>query len=74
MMLQVKPTRIGAKAFDIRISTFTFKDLQDKVQQPIIILQDVTFHKTLLDRFIDVFKEQALENPFYETTQVINIS
>ncbi|KAL2746341.1 E3 ubiquitin-protein ligase TM129 [Vespula maculifrons] len=67
--IEVKPTRIRAEAFDIRISTFTFKDLQDKVQQPIVILQDVTFHKTLLDRFIDVFKEQALENPFYETTQ-----
>ncbi|KAI4491749.1 hypothetical protein M0804_003141 [Polistes exclamans] len=65
--IEVKPTRERAEYFDIRISTFAFKDFQDKVQQQIVILQDVPFHRTLLDRFIDVFKEQASENPIYET-------
>lgn len=43
--------------------------MQDKVQHPIIILQNVTFHKTLLDRFIDIFKEQAFKNQVYVTSE-----
>ncbi|XP_078045362.1 E3 ubiquitin-protein ligase TM129 [Augochlora pura] len=64
--IQVKPTRTGAKPFDIRINALNFKNLQDKVSSPIAILQNIQFHKTLLDRFIDNFKEQVQENPTYE--------
>lgn len=70
MILQVKPTRPMAEAFDIRLNALDFKDLQDKVSRPIIILQNITFHRTLLDRFIDTFKEEVNRNPLYDTTQV----
>lgn len=66
IILQVKPTRAMAKAFDIRLNALDFKDLQDKVSRPIIVLQNITFHRTLLDRFIDTFKEEVNRNPFYD--------
>ena len=72
MILQVKPTRAMAEAFDIRLNALDFKDLQDKVSRPIIVLQNITFHRTLLDRFIDTFKEEVNRNPFYDTAQVSN--
>ncbi|XP_076245126.1 E3 ubiquitin-protein ligase TM129 [Calliopsis andreniformis] len=67
--IKVKPTRAGAQSFDIRLDALDFKNLQDKVSRPIVILQDITFHKTLLERFIDNFKEQVQENPLYEYTE-----
>ncbi|XP_015431931.1 PREDICTED: E3 ubiquitin-protein ligase TM129 [Dufourea novaeangliae] len=66
--IEVKLTRTGSQSFDIRLNALDFKNLQDKVLCPITILQNVTFHKTLLDRFIDNFKEQIEENPLYEST------
>lgn len=70
--IQVKPTRAMARAFDIRLNALDFKDLQDKVSRPIIILQNITFHRTLLDRFIDTFKEEVNRNPFYDTVQELD--
>ncbi|KAG7190384.1 hypothetical protein KM043_006492 [Ampulex compressa] len=67
--IEVKPTRAGAEPFNIRLNALDFKDLQDKISRPITVLQNITFHKTLLDRFIDTFKEQVKENPCYATAQ-----
>ncbi|XP_031836808.1 E3 ubiquitin-protein ligase TM129 isoform X2 [Nomia melanderi] len=64
--IEVKPTRTGAQHFDIRLNALDFKNLQDKVSRPIVILQNINFHKTLLDRFVDYFKERVQENPVYE--------
>ena len=63
--IEVKPTRTGSQPFDVRLNVFDFKNLQDKVSRPITILQNITFHKTLLDKFIDNFKEHVQENPHY---------
>ena len=63
--IEVKSTRTGAQFFDIRLNALDFKNLQDKVSRPITILQNITFHKTLLDKFIDSFKDQVQENPLY---------
>lgn len=71
-MIQVKPMRALAQAFDIRLNALDFKDLQDQVSPQIIVLQNITFHRTLLDRFIDTFKEEVNKNPFYDTAQVSN--
>lgn len=66
--------RATAEAFDIRLNALDFKDLQNKITRSIIIPQNITFHKTLLDRFISAFKEQANKNPVYETAEVSNIA
>ncbi|XP_043260847.1 E3 ubiquitin-protein ligase TM129 [Colletes gigas] len=70
--IEVKPTRTGTQSFDIRLNALDFKNLQDKISRPITILQNITFHKTLLDRFIDNFKEQVEENPYYTSTEELN--
>lgn len=67
------PRRPGTQSFNIRLNALDFKDFQDRVSLPITVLPNVTFHKTLLDRFIDTFKEQVANNPRYETQQVDNI-
>ncbi|XP_017889747.1 E3 ubiquitin-protein ligase TM129 [Ceratina calcarata] len=67
--IEVKSSRAGAKPFDIRLNVFHFKKLQDKVSRPITILQNIKFQKSLLDKFIDNFKEQVQENPYYEFTE-----
>ncbi|XP_014482017.1 PREDICTED: E3 ubiquitin-protein ligase TM129 [Dinoponera quadriceps] len=70
--IQVKSMRATAEGFDIRLNALDFKDLQDKVSRPIIIPQNITFHKTLLDRFISTFKEEANKNPIYDTAQELD--
>lgn len=62
--------RAMAQEFDIRLNALDFKDLQDKVSRPIVVLHNITFHRTLLDRFIDTFKEEVNKNPFYDTAEV----
>ncbi|KAJ8686301.1 hypothetical protein QAD02_022095 [Eretmocerus hayati] len=67
--IEVILARSGAKSFNIRLNALGFKDLQDKISRPITILNSVVFHRTLLERFIDTFKEQIAQNPVYETAQ-----
>lgn len=67
--IEVKSTRPHVQPFNIRLNALDFKDLQDKWLRPITILPNVTFHRTLLDRFVDAFKEQIKFNAQYEATQ-----
>jgi hypothetical protein len=53
-----------------RLNALDFRDLENKVSRPITVLQNVTFHRTLLDRFLVAFQEQVTRNPIYETTEV----
>lgn len=66
--------RAMAQEFDIRLNALDFKDLQDKISRPIAILHNITFHRTLLDRFIDTFKEEVNKNPFYDTAEVSKLA
>lgn len=72
--IQVKPTRTGTKSFSIRINALDFKDLQDRISRPITILSSVQFHQTVMDRFIEVFKEQIGNNPKYVIEQQVKNS
>lgn len=68
--IKVKPTRVGVSEFMIRINALDFKTLQDRMMRPITILEGVTFNKTVIDRFIEVFKQQIRLNPTYNTNEV----
>lgn len=72
--IRVKPTRAGVIEFTIRINALDFKTLQDRMLRPITILDGVKFNKTIIDRFIDVFKQQIQLNPIYTTTEVCVIN
>lgn len=73
MNIRVKPTRAGVSEFMIRINALDFKTLQDRMLRPITILDGVTFNKTVIDRFIEVFKQQISLNPTYNADEVFNI-
>lgn len=63
--IQVKPTRDGVRSFSIRINSLDFKDLQDRINRPIVVLSSVKFHTSLIDRFVDVFVAEIEKNPKY---------
>ncbi|PNF26731.1 hypothetical protein B7P43_G01628 [Cryptotermes secundus] len=50
-----------------------FRDFEDKVSCPITVLQNVTFHRTLLDRFLVAFQEQVAKNAVYVTTEELEL-
>ncbi|CAG2061342.1 unnamed protein product, partial [Timema podura] len=70
--IEVKSFVPNTKSFNIRLNALDFKDLQDKVNRPINVLQNITFHRTLTDRFLDAFKEQVVQNVLHETSQVLS--
>lgn len=70
--IRVKPTRADVSEFLIRINALDFKTLQDRMLRPITILDGVEFNKTVIDRFIDVFKYHIQSNPTYSSTEVCN--
>nr|CAD7462014.1 unnamed protein product [Timema tahoe] len=70
--IEVKSFVPNTKSFNIRLNALDFKDLQDKVNRPINVLQNITFHRTLTDRFLDAFKEQVVQNVLHETSQCDN--
>lgn len=63
--IEVKTTRPGIKSFFIRCNTSDFHALQNKVQRPIAILEGIVFHKTLTEKFLEVFEENVQRNPPY---------
>lgn len=62
--------RSGVSEFIIRINALDFKSLQDRMLRPITILSGVNFNKSVIDRFIEVFKEQISTNPKYKCSEV----
>lgn len=70
----VKPTRTGVSEFSIRVNALNFKDLQDRINRPITILSGVNFSKTVIERFIDAFREQVNLNPKYKCDQQLTDS
>lgn len=70
--IRVKPTRAGVSEFIIRINALDFKTLQDRMTRPITILDGVKFNKTVIDRFVEVFRQQVQLNPIYSSGEVCN--
>lgn len=68
-MVSIKVTslRPEVKEFRIRIKFSDLENLQDRLSRPITISSDIQLHKTVMDRFIEVFHEQVLQNSTYKT-------
>ncbi|XP_055624366.1 E3 ubiquitin-protein ligase TM129 [Toxorhynchites rutilus septentrionalis] len=71
--IAVKSTRPGIREFSIRVNALDFKDLQDRINRPITILSSVKFHRSVVERFVDVFKDQVAQNPTYRLGSNITI-
>lgn len=53
-----------------RLNALDYKDLKDKVLRPIQVAQDIVFHQTKAEQFVEVFKEQVYLNPRHHPTEV----
>lgn len=71
--IEVKSSRPGVNMFVIRINVADFKDLKDRVARTITVMPNVKFHQSVIDQFVDVFKETIKNNPAYEINQVNRI-
>uniref|UniRef100_V5I946 Transmembrane protein n=1 Tax=Anoplophora glabripennis TaxID=217634 RepID=V5I946_ANOGL len=64
--IEIKSSRQNVNPFIIRINARDFKDLRDRVARSIEILPNVKFHKSVIEQFVDVFKETIKSNPIYD--------
>ncbi|XP_058129219.1 E3 ubiquitin-protein ligase TM129 [Anopheles ziemanni] len=69
--IAVKPPQERLQ-FTIRVNGDHFKDFQDHVNRPIVLLPSVQF-RSVIDRFVDVFKEQVALNPIVPSTAIASI-
>ncbi|KAK9877027.1 hypothetical protein WA026_016054 [Henosepilachna vigintioctopunctata] len=67
--IEVKSSREGVPPFIIRINSVEFQNLQIRLNRTINVMPNVKFHKTIIDQFIDVFKNVIKENDKYNTNQ-----
>ncbi|XP_075228942.1 transmembrane protein 129 isoform X2 [Lycorma delicatula] len=67
--IEVKTTRNGAENFNIRCNALDYKDLEEKIRRPITVLQDVRFHRSRIDIFLEVFRGVVEQNPPFVATQ-----
>nr|CAH7739502.1 unnamed protein product [Callosobruchus chinensis] len=71
--IEVKSGVNGVRPFIIRINASDFSYLKDRVSRATISIRpNVRFHKTIVEQFVDVFKETIAENPIYETNQELD--
>ncbi|KAK9496772.1 hypothetical protein O3M35_010569 [Rhynocoris fuscipes] len=63
--IKVKTTRPGVPSFFIRCNALDFNDLKNKIIRPIRILEGITFYKTRIDHFTEVFRETVEKNQTY---------
>lgn len=68
--IEVKTQRREVNPFTIRINALDFRDLQDRVARPISVLPNIKFHRTVMEQFVDTFREIVEKNPKYSTDQV----
>lgn len=68
--INVRPGRVGVEDFQIRINALEFRTLEDRISRPIIIPSNIQFHRNIIDRFIEVFKNQVSLNPIYVADRV----
>jgi len=62
LTIQVDCRKAGVSEFKFRINSLEYQNLQDRLSGPIQNIQNVQVYKTVSERFVDVFKEQVLEN------------
>ncbi|KAJ8938223.1 hypothetical protein NQ318_007645 [Aromia moschata] len=70
--IEVKSSRQRVDPFVIRINAVDFKDLRDRVARSIEILPNIKFHKSVVEQFVDVFKETIKNNPLYDIDQELD--
>lgn len=58
--------------FAIRVNALDFKELQDRIHRPIIVLSGVNFNRSVMERFVEAFKDLIARNPKYRSDQELD--
>uniref|UniRef100_A0A915JZV4 E3 ubiquitin-protein ligase TM129 n=1 Tax=Romanomermis culicivorax TaxID=13658 RepID=A0A915JZV4_ROMCU len=56
--------------FTIRMTSREYREMQTKVQAPLEVARGVVIQLTLHERFVESFREHAMQNPLYPMTDV----
>merc|ERR1711915_657501 len=60
--LQVVTRKPGVANFQFRLNSLEYQNLQTKLAGQIENLRNIQIYKTVSERFVDVFKQQVLQN------------
>jgi len=60
-------------SFDVRLNSNDFQSFRDKVNSGIIIPPEIKIHKTVVEKFVDVFREAILDNEVYVCNQELEL-
>ncbi|XP_050362792.1 E3 ubiquitin-protein ligase TM129 [Nymphalis io] len=71
--IEVIPSREDIKKFTFRISTTSLRDLQPRLDRGISVPEHISLLPTLIERFIDVFKQHVEQNPVYLIDQEVDL-
>lgn len=71
MNIIVTTTRRNIDSFIIRLNSADFQDLQDRVSRSIVIPSNINVHKTVIEKFVDTFKDFIKLNPVYKNEQPV---
>lgn len=57
----------GRTSFTIRLESRYLRDLEQKLSRPIQLLQNISIHRTVTEKFLEALREQVNLNSTYET-------
>ncbi|CAH0717492.1 unnamed protein product, partial [Brenthis ino] len=63
--IEAIPSREDIKRFSFRISTASLRDLQPRLEHPVRVPEHISLLPTLIERFVNVFKQHVDQNPIY---------
>ncbi|XP_053600604.1 uncharacterized protein LOC128669661 isoform X2 [Plodia interpunctella] len=71
--IEVIPSRDDVKRFTFRISTAALRDLQPRLVNPVRVPEHISLLPTLIERFVNVFKQHIEQNPVYYVDQELEL-
>lgn len=68
------PSRGDIEKFTFRVTINALRDLQPRLEHPVRVPEHISLMPTLIERFVNVFKQHIEQNPIYYVDQVQVIS
>lgn len=59
LFIDVTPANPNLKSFKLPLKSTDYKDLKDKLQNPIRMAREVVIRQTTSDRFLSIFREEV---------------
>lgn len=71
--IDVIPGRRNVSKFSFRVTTLTLRELQPRLAQPVMVPDHLTLQPSLVERFINVFKQHVESNPPFLVNDVSSL-